>query len=361
MKALIVFNHPAPYKVKLFNKLAEKIDLFVIFERKYANDRPKEFYTETEYSFKNMVLTKGYFSRENSFSFEVKKYIKKHYKEYDLIIMNGYSTISEQLAINWMIKHKIPYVLFINGGVKKESEPKLIRKLKRRYISHASAYLSPNEQASLFLTFYGANHSIKHYPYCTYYEKDIKKPNLSDKERNILREKYSLPNGKLFISASNFIPRKNNLEMFDAFKNEDCTLVLYGNGPMKNEYDEYLKVNEINNVIIRDFVPAGTLLEIMSCCDCFVTLSHEDIYGHTTMEALSAGIPVISSNKVVSSLAVIKDFENGFIVNGLSETKDAISKVDYHHMSKNCIETAKQYSVEKEAEVIAKALEDFVK
>ena len=361
MKTLIVFNHPAPYKVKLFNKLAEKIDLFVIFERTSASDRPEEYYTEKEYAFKHTFLTKGYIGRENSISFKVKNYIKDHHKEYDLIVMNGYSTISEQIAINYMIKNKIPYVLFVNGGVIKEHESKFKRKLKKRYISNAMAYLSPNEQASLYLTFYGANHSIAHYPYCTYYEKDITNPNLSDEKRENLRHKYDLPIGKLFISASNFIPRKNNIEMFEAFKDKPYTLVLYGDGPMKKEYEKYIKHNNLNNVILRNFVSAETLLEIMSCCDCFITLSNEDIYGHTTLEALSSGIPVISSKNVVSSLSVIKDFENGFLVSSLEDLKEAMDRVDYRLMSENCNKTAKCYSVEKEAEAITYALEGFLK
>jgi glycosyltransferase involved in cell wall biosynthesis len=250
--------------------------------------------------------------------------------------------------------------LFTNGGVIREKECKFKRRLKRRYIKHALGYLSPNEKASLYLTFYGAREKIVHYPYCTYYEKDIKKANISEKERNALREKYNLPQGKLFISASIFIKRKNNYELFDAFKGRNDTLVLYGSGPLKNKYEEYLKVNNINNVIIRDFISSNELMEIMSCCDCFITLSKEDIYGHTTIEALASGIPVISSNKVVSSLSVIKTYENGYLVSSKEDVLDALDKVDYAFMSKNCIETAKQFTIEKEANVITTGLEGFI-
>ena len=361
MKVLIVFNHPAPYKVKLFNELSKKLDLFVIFERNSAKDRPDGFYSEKNFEFKNIVLNKGYFGRENSFSFKVRNFIKKNHKDFDLIIMNGYSTISEQLAINYMIKHKIPYVLYINGGVIREKECKFIKKLKRRYITNAIGYLSPNEQASLYLTYYGAKNTIVHYPYCTYFDKEIKQANINEKERNVLREKYNLPNGKLFISASIFIDRKNNFELFDAFKGKDCSLVLYGDGPLRKKYLEYLDKNEIKNVSVRNFVNGTLLMDIMSCCDCFITLSKEDIYGHTTIEALASGIPVISSNRVISSLAVIKDYENGYLVSNKDEINNAIEKVDYSFMSKNCINTAKQFTIEKEAQVILEGLIRFIK
>lgn len=361
MKVLIVFNHPAPYKVKLFNELSKKLDLFVIFERRYAKDRPTNFYSEKNFEFNNIVYDNGYLCKENSFTFKLKKYIKENHKNYDLIVMNGYSTISEQIAINYMIKHKIPYVLYINGGVIREKENKIIKKLKRRYISNAIGYLSPNEQASLYLTYYGANKAISHYPYCTYFENEVKKENMDEKQRNELREKYGLPKGKLFISASNFIKRKNNLELFDIFKDKDCSLVLYGDGPLRKKYEKYLAKNNIQNVYLKDFVFSSELMNIMSCCDCFVTLSKEDIYGHTTLEAFASGIPVISSNKVVSSISVIKDYENGFIVSSKKEIDYAIDKIDYSIMSKNCIETAKHFSIEKEADVIAEGLKGFLK
>ena len=66
-------------------------------------------------------------------------------------------------------------------------------------------------------------------------------------------------------------------------------------------------------------------------------------------------------NKVVSSLSVIKDYENGFIVNSKKEIDYAIEKIDYTIMSNNCIETAKQFSIEKEANVIAEGLKGFLK
>ena len=163
------------------------------------------------------------------------------------------------------------------------------------------------------------------------------------------------------MSASIFIDRKNNFELFDSFKGKDCSLVLYGDGPLRKKYLEYLNKNNIKNVYIRDFVNGSELMNIMSCCDCFITLSKEDIYGHTTIEALASGLPVISSNRVVSSIAVIKDYENGYLVSSKDEISNAIDKVDYSFMSKNCIDTAKQFTIEKEVHVILEGLIRFIK
>ena len=49
MRVLIIFNHPAPYKVKAFNELAKFVDLTVLFERTKAKDRPNSFYDTNDY------------------------------------------------------------------------------------------------------------------------------------------------------------------------------------------------------------------------------------------------------------------------------------------------------------------------
>ena len=138
-KVLIVFNHPAPYKVKLFNELAKHIDLTVIFERDKASDRNKSFYDEKEYNFKTVKIGGLKVGKENIISSGVKKHLKNN--KYDLIIMNGYSQFAEMRAINYLIKKDIPYTLYINGGIIKEKESSFRRNLKKKYIGNILLYL----------------------------------------------------------------------------------------------------------------------------------------------------------------------------------------------------------------------------
>ena len=63
MKTLFVFNHPAPYKVNVFNKLSPLTDIQVIFERKKAKDRPTSFYAGNDYKFPVIFLKYGAFSK----------------------------------------------------------------------------------------------------------------------------------------------------------------------------------------------------------------------------------------------------------------------------------------------------------
>lgn len=362
MKVLIVFNHPAPYKIRLFNELAKYFDLEVIFEREKATNRPDAFYNIKDFNFKHTILKKGYFGEENSNTGELKRFIKEHHQEYDLIIMNGYSTLTELRAIRYMNKHHIPFVLYINGGlIKKESWLK--KKIKTAFISSASYYFSPCEQADEYLSYYGADiNKISHYIYSTIYDSDIVKHPLGEKEKLELRKKYNLPDGDLYISASQFIKRKNNTQLIDCFKNLPAKLLLVGDGKQKEEYVRIIKDNHQTNVLIYPFEKRSSLFELMKCCDGFITLSSEDIYGHTTNEAFAMGLPVLSSNKVVGSRHLIKDGKNGFLVD-LSQDNEIIERIKKLKILKSddAIATAKENTIEKMVESMVQIIRELKK
>ena len=353
MKVLIVFNHPAPYKVRLFNELAKDIELDVIFERQSASDRPKQFYNCNGYAFNAKFLTKGAFGNENSNTPELKKYIAENYKNYDYIIMNGYSTITEIRAIRYMKKKHIPFILYINGGViRKENWFK--HRFKKSLIKSAFHYFSPCDEASEFLKDYGVvNSQISTYIYSTFYDRDVLNEPLSSQDKSILRAKFGLPKeGKIFVSAGQFIDRKNNEQLITQFIGRKDTLLLVGAGPNRSSYERLIKQANMNNVIIRDFLERDELFKIMRACDCFVTLSKEDIFGHTTNEAMCCGLPVISSDKVISSLHLIKNDYNGYLVDlkDNQQIQTALNKVN-DEMSINSLETARENTIEKSAKI----------
>ena len=359
MRTLFVFNHPAPYKVSVFNELAKLTKIRVIFERIKAKDRPDSFYANNEYNFPHIFFKKGYFGRENTFSGELKKYIKKHHQDYDAIVMNGYSTIAEMKAIRYMVKHHIPYILQINGGViKKDGAFK--RKLKTFYISNASKYFSPCSAADEYLVHYGAEKdNIYHYPYANYFEDEILKISLSEAQKDKIRKKWNLPQGTIFVNASQFIERKNNIQLMKLFKNRSETLLLIGSGKLKQEYENTIKSEKLNNVILMDYKTKADLFEILRACDYFITLSREDIFGHTTLEAMANGLPTISSVFVVSSRDYIVNGKNGYIVD-IKDDQSIINAIDKASKlsSKEAIKTAHKNSIEQSANTLYNLLKE---
>ncbi len=360
MKTLFVFNHPAPYKVHVFNELNKLTDIQVIFEREKAKDRPASFYGANKYDFPVIFFNSCYFSNENTFTGKVKKYVKKHHSEYDVIVMNGYSTIAEMRTIKYLIKHHIKYVLQINGGVIKK-ENSLKKKIKTYYISHAYKYLSPCLEADKYLEYYGARkEDILHYPYGNFFDKEIVAKPVDAKTKEEIRKKWNLPNGKIFVNASQFIERKNNIQLIELFKNREENLLLIGSGKEKEQYQKIIDEHNISNIKIIDFLKRDELFEVLKGCDYFITLSFQDIFGHTTVEAMANGLPVISSDRVVSSLDLIEDGKNGYIVDIEDNDKiiSAIENID-KCSSELAIQTAKEHTIEKTASSLAGLLKEI--
>lgn len=240
--------------------------------------------------------------------------------------MNGYSTFTEMLALNYMITKKIPYILYINGGIIKKSS-NLKDKLKRKYISNACAYFSPCQEANNFLRFYGAKNKIFNYPYSTVKELELM-PKLQPSAKQDVRSKFKIEGEKTFVYAGQFIERKNNLQLLKIWKDvpKSYTLYLIGQGKQQKELEKAIKKYKLSNVFIREFLIKKDMLQFFRGCDVFITLSKEDIYGHMINEALSQSLPVISSKNVIAASHLIKNNYNGFIVD-LDDEKSIINAI----------------------------------
>lgn len=361
MKLLIIFNHPAPYKVDLFNDLSKNNSLDVIFEREKAKNRPNDFYNNQRYNF-NKIAMKGpkiNIGKENCISTFVKNYIKNNFQKYDLIILNGYSTFSEMKAIRYMQSNNIPYVLFINGGIIKKHELFLKRKIKENYISSASYYLSPSKKSNEYLKHYGADEKkILNYPYSTMHTKEIQIKPLTNRERNYIRDEYFLPKGDLYICPGQFIRRKNNLALIKLFRKKSQNLLLVGNGHLKNKYLRYIKRHKIKNVFVWDFLKKEKLMEVMKTCQGLISLSKKDIYGHTIVEAMACGIPVFSSKNIISAQEIIKNGNNGYILDKNKNLFSYIEKAKEINRA-DIIKTAKKYTIENTSKIININLRDI--
>lgn len=359
-KVLIVFNHPAPYKVRLFNELSKTFDLHVIFERGSASDRNKGFYFEEKYNFTTHKIHGIKIGTEGMLSTGVKKHIKKN--KYDLIIMNGYSHYPEMNAISYLKKNRIPYALYINGGtIKKESALKT--KIKRHYISQASAYFSPDKESDKYLVHYGADSNvIYNYPYSTIYESEIvkEKPNKDD-----LRKKLGIDFDKVFVSAGQLIKRKNYLSLVSEWKKfpGNYGLFLIGDGKQRKEIEDLIKKENLTTVVLTGFLSREKMFEYFRAADAFLFPSKEDIYGHVINEAMSQGLPVVSTNKVNSAVKLIKDGSNGYLLEKLEGTsfEKALEDVLKLEAFDSCVKTAKENTIEKMAEAHIKMFNEVMK
>lgn len=360
IRVLFIFNHPPFYKIKFFNELNKKIEVTALFERKQNKDRLTSFYESENIKFESVFINGISFGNENHLSLGVVRYLKKH--QYDLIVVQGWHTFSEMFALRYLKKHQIPYIFYINGGIIKEKETNLKYKIKKYFIGGASLYFSPDRNSNKYLVHYGAKRNqIVNYPYSTIYEHEILNKPLNVRERSILRKRLALPGRFLFVSVGQFIERKNfeTLIHYWQKRKEDEILLLIGHGPLKRKYEKLIAKLNLKNILIYDFLPTNQLFLHLRAANAFLFPTKEDIYGHVVNEALSQGLPVISSRHANSALNLIKRDINGYLIDFSKERQidTAIRKVlQNEYMRLEAIKTAKENTLEKMVDVHYKFL-----
>ncbi len=346
MKILIVFNHPAPYKVRFFNVLGKHVDLHVIFERQKASDRHPLFYDQNVTNFKVHSIKGINLGKENHYSNGVIKHLKKN--KYDVIIMNGYSTFTEMKTISYLKRKKIPYYFYANGGtVKKECYLKY--KFKKHFISGATGYFSSSEETSRYLEHYGApTDKIYRYSYSTIFEEEILKKEIPLNEKKQFYKKYNIEGSTIFVSATSFIKRKNNMFLLKTWKNlnNDNHLVLIGSGKEKTKLERFIKNNRLSNVHILSFVPRDQILDFLAHADYGIYLSRYDIYGHVINESLSQGLSIIASYNMNATKELIKHGKNGLIYKNNDDLLKLISKLKECNFTHEALLTAKENTIE---------------
>lgn len=364
MKVFYLFNHPAPYKIDFFNELGKLCDLTVVLSRDEERGRNSIFYSHKAENFKLEMAHGIPLGTYNAITSYPAKHLKKH--TYDVVVINGYHTFAEMKVIRYLKRHKIPYIIEINGGIIAKGEPFFKKWIKCHYIKGADAYLAPDENSANYLIYYGADKKrVFLYPYSSVHRKELLKSPLSESERNVIREKYHLPEGTLYSTCGFFYPRKNFIRLIELYAHLESPshLLIVGEGEEKEAMCK--KIEELHledKVILMPFLQHNELLTLLSATDAFLFLTKEDIYGHVIIEALSQGVPVVSSAFANAASRLIKNGFNGYVIdyNNETDTLSSFMEVLNPDFRKNAIETASGFVIEEEASFHLKFFEDHL-
>ncbi|MED4689082.1 glycosyltransferase family 4 protein [Peribacillus frigoritolerans] len=355
MKILYLTNIPAPYRVNFFNELGKMCDLTVLFERSDASDRDNQWFENKNENYKAIFLKGKKIRSDSAISFEVLKYLKK---KFDIVIVGGYSTPTGMLAINYLKLKRIPFVLNADGGLIKKDEHWFKRAIKKYYISNADYWLSTGKEVSKYFQYYGASpNRIFIYPFTSIQEESLLKKPLEKKMKNMFKENLSINEEKIILSIGRFINIKGFDVLLRACKSlpRNYGVYIVGGKPTK----EYLKLKEelkLSNVHFIDFKSKKELKDYYMASDLFVLPTREDVWGLVINEAMSYGLPVITTDKCVAGVELIKNSENGYIVpvndTGMLEKRlNEILENDMiaERMSRKNLDDIKEYTIEKMA------------
>lgn len=313
MKVLVLWRGPSPYRVDFFNELGKLCDLTVLFERtpEQISDKERNWFHEN-FDYFNAIYLKSRKIGKAVISFQQFKYLW-HHKEYDYIIVGMYSTWIQMMAIIFMKLLRIPYILNSDGGFIKEDNT-FVRLMKRFFISNAFAYLASSSGTAKYLQYYGASKRIFVYPFTTSFRKDVcKQISLNDKINS--RKSIGAKEDVIVLFSGQFIYRKGIDVLLNAAKDisSKCGIYIVGGKPT-SEYLSIVSQKSLKNIHFVDFKTPKELAVFYEAADIYVLPTREDIWGLVINEAMSYGLPVITTNKCLAGRELIKNGENGYII-----------------------------------------------
>ena len=362
-RVLFLTNYPSPYRVHFFDELGKYMDVTVLYSDRVEDikHRNAAWFEEGDHGFQAVPLTPKFRVGRRYLCFDVIPWLKK---QYDQIVVCGYSSPTAILAMAWLRLHRIPFYMEVDGGLIRR-DGKLKYFVKKSLVCLANQWLSTGEHTTEYLVHYGAKkESVIHYPFSSLYEKDILAEVPTREEKDAYRMVLGIEEKYMILAIGQFIHRKGFDVLMQAAKSLDPDVGIYIVGGETT--DEYRKMREelgLYNVHFLSFQKKERLALLYKAADLFVLPTREDIWGLVINEALAYGLPTITTDRCVAGLELIEDGVNGYVVpvgdaDALAEKIQRVLASDREAMGRAALEKVRPYTLENMARTHAEIFEN---
>jgi len=326
IKTAVLHNIMAPYRFPLFKSVSkyQEIDLEVFFMSPSAKNR-RWFLEKKRLGFKYRVLPKielNFFGRDlltyiinYTFPFEFFK------NKFDVLISAGWLDFASQIGF---FLCKLTGRKFIIWSESTRNEPSWRRALTLPFVKlivrYSDACIAIGTGSKQYLQKLGAESEKIFTAYSTV-DIDLfsKGGNISSREKLAIKKRIGIKTDRVIIYVGQFIERKGIIYLLKSYENlkkefNDVSLVLLGYGPLKEEFNKFIKSHKIKDFFFIDHVEVHEMPKMYAISDLLVLPSYEETWGLVVNEAMAVGLPIITTDKVGSSADLVKNFKNGIVV-----------------------------------------------
>ena len=335
-KRFAVLVEPSSYTTDLINNvyIPENIDYA------FLNEKPLIALSDTDLGQEAITLDKMEFGKKISF-------FKKILDDYDMIIFNGYSQFEFLLLFFLNLLKKDRKVIAVESDTQYSKTGGIKGILKKVYLS--KIFRSP-----FILGFAGGNYG--HKDLFRHYGMNEKRIFLmpmmvnNEKFRNYKPEKKT---PFVFLYVGRLVRHKNVEKLIKAFlqafgNSERHFLRIVGDGECRAFLEK--KYHNEENVLFIGARHSGKLIEAYHHSHVLVLPSFYEPWGLVVNEAMSAGLPVIASERVGAVGDLVIEGETGFVFNPdeistLAKIMKTLSEDTnlYEKLSKNSKEKMENY------------------
>lgn len=354
-RILFLTNYASPYRVRFFDELGKSAQVTVLYSdrRGTLTHRNEKWFEEGEGGFRAVQLGGAIGKGRRTLCFSVLPWLKR---DYDAIIVAGYSSPTAILAMLWMRLLRIPFYMEIDGGLIRESSG-LRYQIKRFLVRLPSGWLSTGKYPTHFLTHYGADpKKIVEYPFSSLFEADILPAVPTVAEKRAIREELGIPESRMILAVGQFIHRKGFDILLRAAKNlpEDVGIYIVGGEADERYTNLRQELGLEKNVHFWGFRTRDQLAQLYKAADLFCLPTREDIWGLVVNEAMAFGLPVVTTEQCVAGMELVENGVNGYLVpiedpDALGESLNKVLSSDMEAMGRASLQKIQGYTIEKMA------------
>lgn len=294
-KIVFIFNVPAFYKINLLKKLADSYDISaIILGRTNQVVSEKEF---ADLGFRTIFLSDDDMDvKWKGILRAVKLFRTLRSLKPDKIVYTGWDNID--LVVNSFLSKKDKNCVISESSIFESNTKGWKANFKRIILKRFSVALpsgKPHEELLKTLGFKG---------------KMIVTGSVG--VNNPIPRFERVKNSPLkYLYIGRLIEIKNVKVMVDLFNSLGRPLTIVGDGPLKDKLKEMAK----SNINFVGFASREEIKQLLKEHDCLVLPSLREPWGLVVEEALRSGIPVLASDKVGSSVDLIKENQSGVLFN----------------------------------------------
>lgn len=288
---------PAPYRIPLFNALADRVDLTVLFLRERNPLRPYRLHAD-EFRFSWLVLpgvdvTLG--GRWIVFNRGTRRALGA--ARPDLLLLGGWNQPAFWTAVAWARPRRVPFVLWVESTGRHRRSSRL-ETVKRRLLRSVAACVVPGTASRAYLLGLGVPS-----------ERIAVAPNAVDPAIFGAGSARTSRHERLVVLAvGRLAPEKGFDVLLQAVAGLSVEVVLAGSGPEEAR----LRALAGPDVLFLGHVDRDDLPALYAEADVFVMPSRSEQWGMALNEAALAGLPLVSTDAAGAAHELIENGVNGF-------------------------------------------------
>jgi glycosyltransferase involved in cell wall biosynthesis len=293
---------PAPYRIPLFNALAERVDLHALFLARSDPRRPFYELHDDEWRFAHRVL-RGRSLRRGSRWLVLSRGVLRELRRLrpDAIGVGGWHQPAFWMALAHARARRVPLLVWVESTSRDaRSEALPLRLARRSMIRWASGFFVPGEAAADYVRSFGVE------------ERRIAiAPNAIDATLfGRAAVDRSRRNGCTFLYAGRLDAEKGLDVLLRAFERVPGQLIVAGSG----RDEDRLRALASERVRFVGPLDRDELVSLYAEADAFVLPSRSEPWGMVLNEAAAAGLPLIATEEAGAARDLVEEGINGFRV-----------------------------------------------